>query len=75
MKPNIIPILQYHNAPDAIEFLVRALGFTKQRLQTTPAGGIVRGELRLGAGAIRRLLGFGRDRRVERRPPALPASG
>jgi uncharacterized glyoxalase superfamily protein PhnB len=52
MKPNIIPVLHYDDAPAAIEFLVRAFGFTKERLETTPAGAIARAQLRFGAGAL-----------------------
>ncbi len=52
MKPNIIPMLQYGDATAAIEFLVRALGFTKQHSETTAAGTVVRAGLRFGAGAL-----------------------
>jgi len=52
MKPNIVPVLQYDNVQAAIEFLVRAFGFTRRRLDTTPAGAIARAELRFASGAL-----------------------
>jgi uncharacterized glyoxalase superfamily protein PhnB len=52
MKPNIFPMFQYADAANAIDWLVRALGFTTQRVQTTPNGAVARADLRFGAGAI-----------------------
>jgi uncharacterized glyoxalase superfamily protein PhnB len=52
VRPNIFPILQYADATGAIEWLVRALGFTKQRVDMAPSGAVIRAELRFGAGAI-----------------------
>src|SRR5712691_3094803 len=40
------------NVQAAIEFLVRAFGFTRRRLETTPAGAIARAELRFACGAL-----------------------
>jgi len=51
MKPNLIPFLRYTDAPAAVEWLVRALGFTKRAdAASNDASPLI--ELRFGASAL-----------------------
>jgi uncharacterized glyoxalase superfamily protein PhnB len=52
MKPNIIPIVQYSDAPTAVEWLVRALGFTKERAVAAENDAVSGTELRFGASPL-----------------------
>ena len=52
MKPNIIPIVQYTHATAAVEWLVRALGFTRQRVEVAANDAVSRAELRFGASPL-----------------------
>jgi uncharacterized glyoxalase superfamily protein PhnB len=52
MKPTIFPVLRYADAPAAIEWLARAIGFEKQVEFPGPDGTIAHAELRRGAGVI-----------------------
>jgi uncharacterized glyoxalase superfamily protein PhnB len=52
MKPNIIPIVQYTDAPRAVEWLVRVLGFAKERVAVAPNDAASRAELRFGASPL-----------------------
>jgi uncharacterized glyoxalase superfamily protein PhnB len=52
MKPTIFPVLRYADAPAAMEWLGRAIGFEKQVEFPGPDGTIAHAELRRGAGVI-----------------------
>jgi uncharacterized glyoxalase superfamily protein PhnB len=52
MKPNIIPIVQYTHATAAVEWLVRALGFARQRVEVAANDAVSRAELRFGASPL-----------------------
>jgi uncharacterized glyoxalase superfamily protein PhnB len=51
-KPNIFPVFRYKNAPDAVEWLVRAFGFEKRAVYTGPDDTIVHAELHCGPSVI-----------------------
>ncbi len=48
----IIPALRYRDAPAAIEWLCRALGFEKQAVYANPDGTIAHAQLKFGNGMI-----------------------
>jgi uncharacterized glyoxalase superfamily protein PhnB len=48
----LYPALTYDDAPAAIEWLCRALGFTKRLVVPGPNGTIMHSELSLGSGVI-----------------------
>lgn len=50
--PNIFPVFRYDDAPAAIDWLVRCLGFSKQAEVLEPDGGVAHAELTHGAGVI-----------------------
>jgi len=50
--PNIFPSLRYRDAPAAIEWLERALGFEKKVVYEGPDGTIAHAEMSLGPGVI-----------------------
>lgn len=52
MKPNIIPIVQYAEAPAAVEWLVRALGFARERVEVQANDAVSRAQLRFGASPL-----------------------
>jgi len=52
MKPTIFPVLRYADAPAAMEWLGRAIGFEKQVEFPGPDGTIAHAELRRGSGVI-----------------------
>ena len=52
MKPTIFPVLRYSDAPAAMEWLGRAIGFEKQVEFPGPDGTIAHAELRRGSGVI-----------------------
>jgi uncharacterized glyoxalase superfamily protein PhnB len=52
MKPNIIPIVQYANAPAAVEWLVRALGFARERVDVRANDAVSQAQLRFGASPL-----------------------
>ena len=51
-SPNIFPCLRYHDAPAAIEWLVRAFGFEKQMVVAGPDGTIAHAQLKIGPGIV-----------------------
>jgi uncharacterized glyoxalase superfamily protein PhnB len=51
-KPNIFPAMRYANAPDAIDWLVRAFGFKKGGVVAGNDGTIAHAELSIGTGMI-----------------------
>ena len=51
-KPNIFPVLKYQNAPAAIAWLSKALGFDKMMEVPGPDGTIAHAEMSLGQGVI-----------------------
>lgn len=55
----VIPASRYRNAPAAIEWLCRVLGFTRHNVYEGPDGTIAHAELTLGNGMI--MLGSGKD--------------
>lgn len=70
-QPTIFPCLYYNDAPAAIEWLVRAFGFTKRLVVPGENGTVLHAELSLGGGVIlprsaRPAMGF-------RSPQDLPA--
>jgi uncharacterized glyoxalase superfamily protein PhnB len=52
MTPNIFPVMRYHDAPGAMDWLSRAFGFEKQSEFANADGTIAHAEMRLGAGVI-----------------------
>lgn len=52
IRPNIFPVLRYHDAPAAIAWLTRAFAFQTQLEVPGPNGTITHAQLRLGPGAI-----------------------
>ena len=48
----VIPSLRYRDAHQAIEFLVRALGFAKQAVYDGPNGTVAHAQLTLGHGMV-----------------------
>jgi uncharacterized glyoxalase superfamily protein PhnB len=52
MKPNIIPIVQYTDTTTGVEWLTRALGFAKERVEVAANGTVSRAELRFGASPL-----------------------
>ncbi len=55
----VIPAMRYRNAPEAIEWLCRAFGFTKHLVVPGENGTIAHAQLRFGNGMI--MLGSSRD--------------
>jgi uncharacterized glyoxalase superfamily protein PhnB len=51
-KPNIFPVFRYQDAPAAISWLTKALGFAKLMEVPGPDGTIAHAELQLGPGII-----------------------
>ena len=51
-KSTIIPALRYRDAPAAIEWLCRALGFEKHAVYANPDGSIAHAQLTFGNGMI-----------------------
>ena len=47
-QPTISPVLRYQDGPAAIDWLVRAFGFQKHSVHTTPDGAIAHADLRFG---------------------------
>ena len=58
-ESTIIPALRYQNAPAAIDWLCKVIGFEKKALYEGPAGTIGHAELTLGSGMI--MLGSQKD--------------
>jgi uncharacterized glyoxalase superfamily protein PhnB len=52
VAPDIVPFIRYRDAPAAIEWLVRALGFEKLSVFEGEGGTIAHAVLRFGSGAI-----------------------
>jgi uncharacterized glyoxalase superfamily protein PhnB len=52
MPSTVIPGLLYHDAPAAIDWLCRILGFQKRAVAAAPGGAIMHAELTLGDGMI-----------------------
>ena len=52
VSPDIVPFMRYRDAPAAIEWLERALGFEKLALHEDEKGGVAHAVLRFGTGAI-----------------------
>lgn len=52
MKPVITPVLQYAHVPVAVDWLVRALGFTTGPTSSAANGDVARANLRFGANAL-----------------------
>lgn len=66
----IYPLLCYDDAPAAIDWLIRAFGFTEQMRVPTPDGGVAHAELRAGDGIV--MLGsFSDERFAVSSPKAL----
>ena len=65
--PNIIPGLRYRDAPAAIDWLQRVLGFEATFVVPGDDGTIAHAQLKLGAGMI--MLGSARDDRWPVHPP------
>lgn len=51
-QPTISPVLRYQDGPAAIDWLVRAFGFEKHSVHTTPDGAIAHADLRFGPSAL-----------------------
>jgi uncharacterized glyoxalase superfamily protein PhnB len=51
-KPNIFPVLRYHDAPAAIAFLVEAMGFEVKTDHRLPDGSVAHADLAFGPGGI-----------------------
>src|SRR5262249_55484352 len=49
---NIFPALRYRNAPAAIDWLVRTLGFEQLAVHANPDGSIAHAELKFGTGVV-----------------------
>jgi uncharacterized glyoxalase superfamily protein PhnB len=64
-KSTIIPALRYRDAPAAMEWLCRVLGFEKHVVYSNPDGTIAHAELTLGGGMV--MLGSGKDDEHSRR--------
>jgi uncharacterized glyoxalase superfamily protein PhnB len=58
-KSTIMPTLRYRDAPAAIDWLSKVLGFERHAVYTTPDGSIGHAELTLGGGMI--MLGSVKD--------------
>lgn len=52
VETRICPVLRYRQAPTAIDWLVRAFGFSVHERHNAPNGDVMHAELRYGAGAI-----------------------
>ncbi|MDO9708230.1 VOC family protein [Paracraurococcus lichenis] len=52
MRATIIPTLPYRDAAAAVDWLCRAFGFTRRRLQTDAAGTVVFAQLTFGESMI-----------------------
>ncbi len=59
LRSTIIPALRYRNAPAAIEWLCRVLGFARHAVYENPDGTIAHAELTLNGGMI--MLGSTKD--------------
>jgi uncharacterized glyoxalase superfamily protein PhnB len=64
IAPDIVPFMRYRDAPAAIEWLVRVLGFETLSVFDGPDGTIAHAVLRFGSGAIQ--LSSPRGDEVER---------
>ena len=51
-KPNIFPVLRYNDAPAAIAFLVKAMGFDVKTDHRLPDGSVAHADLAFGAGGV-----------------------
>lgn len=51
-KGQVYPVLMYNDAAAAIDWLVRAFGFTEQAVHKDDGGTVVHAELRFGGGVI-----------------------
>ena len=72
VRPNMFPFMRYHDAPAAIEWLVRAFGFEKKVAYPAPDGSIGHAELRYGPGVI--MLGSCKEDKLNLTSPRdLPA--
>jgi uncharacterized glyoxalase superfamily protein PhnB len=58
-ESTVMPALRYRNAPAAIEWLCKVIGFEKKAVYEGPAGTIGHAELTLGSGMI--MLGSQKD--------------
>ena len=58
-KSTVMPTLRYRDAPAAIDWLCRVLGFTRHAVYANPDGTIAHAELALGGGMI--MLGSTKD--------------
>jgi uncharacterized glyoxalase superfamily protein PhnB len=52
MKPNIVPIVQYAQAPAAVDWLVRTLGFARERVDLRGSDAGSPAQLRFGASPL-----------------------
>jgi uncharacterized glyoxalase superfamily protein PhnB len=59
MTSSIIPTMRYRDAPAMIDWLCRAMGFTRHAVYEDGNGGIAHAELVLGSGMI--MLGSARE--------------
>jgi uncharacterized glyoxalase superfamily protein PhnB len=64
MASTVIPGMQYRDAPAAIEWLCRVLGFEKHAVHTGEGGTVMHAELTLGGGMI--MLGSASEKSAER---------
>lgn len=64
-RSTIIPALRYRNAPAAIEWLIKVLGFVRHAVYENPDGTIAHAELTLNGGMI--MLGSVKDDAYGRR--------
>lgn len=67
-KPNVFPGMMYHDAPAAIDWLVRVFGFVKRFSVPNPDGTIAHAELGFGPGVI--MLGSRKDSPFGMKTPA-----
>ena len=51
-RSTVIPAMRYRNAPEAIEWLIKAFGFEKKAVYPNPDGTIAHAELTFGNGMI-----------------------
>ena len=58
-RSTVIPGMQYHDAPQAIEWLCRVFGFEKHAVYPGPGNTIMHAELTLGGGMI--MLGSAKE--------------
>ena len=52
MRPNIFPVLRYHDAPAAMTFLQRAFGFDKHSEHLGPGGTVAHAEMKTGVSTV-----------------------